>query len=249
VLETALVAAWARQVSWIPGATFHRLGGVVVALTGLPDQTQQVALAERDPSDPAAAVAAVGARFRDAGWRPAFDLVAGAHPALESALGAAGYRVAGRRPVLSLALAPAPVARPARSGGVAVRPARPGDLDTLVELHQRVFGLSAPVAGGLLGPGALRAPGLVVLVAELGGRPVGSTLVHLDRPAAGLVGLGVVRRARRRGVGRALTLAAAHAAADAGARWLWLQSTPDGEHLYRAVGFTEVATSEIWLAV
>lgn len=247
VVETGLVAAWARQTSWIPGATFHRFQGVVVALTRLPDQTQQVALAEGDPADPEASVTAAEVCFRDAGWRPAFDLAAGAHPTLEATLAASGYRLVGRRPAMALDL-DVPVPAAPSSPGVAVRPARSDDLPALVELQQRVFALTPRVATGVLGPGLLRARGVAVLVAELGGEVVGSTLVHLDRPAGGLVGLGVDAGARRHGVGRALTAAAARAARAAGARWLWLQSTPDGEPLYRATGFVEVARSQVWLA-
>ncbi|HSL59930.1 MAG TPA: GNAT family N-acetyltransferase [Acidimicrobiales bacterium] len=255
LVEAGLVAAWARQVSWIPGATFHRVGGVVVVLTGLADQTQQVALAERDPDDPEAAVAAAEVLVRRAGWRPAFDLAAGAHPRLEAALGAAGFEVVGSRPAM-VAPTRARVLGPSRAvhaasvtpPGLVIRAARPGDLPALVALQSTAFTMAPRVAQGLVAEGIWRVRGVRVLVAELDGRVVGSAFVHLDRPAAGLVGVGVDAGVRRRGVGRALTEASLRAAASAGIEQMWLQSTPMGEALYRSLGFRAVAEFRVWLA-
>lgn len=253
--EAGLVAAWARQGGWVPVAAWHRLGGLVVALSGVPDQSQQVALVESEPDDPAAAVLAAEVLFTRRGWTPGFDLLAGAHPRLEAALTGRGYRVVASRPGLVRRLDPlasvgtAPSVDPGLAA-VVVRPARPDDLTAVRALQAASFDLTPAVADGMLAPGILTTPGAALLVAEeggAGGTVIGSVLVHLDQPTAGIVGLAVAPVARRRGVGTALTHDALDRAARAGADLVWLQSTPMAEPLYRSAGFVELGRCEVWL--
>ena len=56
----------------------------------------------------------------------------------------------------------------------------------------------------------------------------------------GIFNVGTIERARRRGLGTALTALAAHEAADRGCRTATLQSTPMAERVYAAVGFRDL---------
>ncbi len=69
---------------------------------------------------------------------------------------------------------------------------------------------------------------------------------HNGVPVAGLFNLGVDPGQRRRGVGTALTWASCELAAGQGAIGLGLNATPDGERIYRALGFTDCGSGQTW---
>jgi ribosomal protein S18 acetylase RimI-like enzyme len=68
------------------------------------------------------------------------------------------------------------------------------------------------------------------------------SFLHLG--AVGVFGVAVVPRARRRGIGRALTLHAARAFP--GADMAWLHPTEPARPLYEDLGFETVSTWEVW---
>lgn len=244
VVEAGLVASWSRQVRWSRG-TGHRVGGLFVALSGVPDQTQQVAVVDGVVPDPEGALVAAEVLFGQRRWQPAVDVIAGAHPDLEDVLRSRGYRVAVRRPAMVLQEGdPVTTEDPA----VAVRPAGPADRKAVVIVQCEAFDVGRRLAGEMVPHEAFDDPDVEVLVA-LGHRRrvIGSVTVHVDGAIAGLVGAGVMRRHRRQGAGLALTLGALESAVRRGARAVWLQATPAGEGVYRRCGFRTVGTCEVWL--
>ena len=69
---------------------------------------------------------------------------------------------------------------------------------------------------------------------------------HNGVPVAALFNLGVDPAQRRRGVGTALTRAACALAAGQGAIGIGLNATPDGERIYRALGFVDCGAGQTW---
>jgi ribosomal protein S18 acetylase RimI-like enzyme len=63
---------------------------------------------------------------------------------------------------------------------------------------------------------------------------------------AGIYDMGVAAHERRRGIGRALTLAALQLGRAQGCALATLNATPEGELLYRAVGFRSVGVAQTW---
>lgn len=78
------------------------------------------------------------------------------------------------------------------------------------------------------------------------GEPLGHALLFLGAGVAGIYDVGVVRRARGRGIGKAVTLAALRHAARIGYRYAVLQASGEGEPLYRAIGFEDVCRISLW---
>lgn len=76
---------------------------------------------------------------------------------------------------------------------------------------------------------------------------VGQAIVHLTDEIAGLFNVAVHPRARRRGIGRALTIAAMRVAREAGARGMGLNATPEGLALYERLGFRHIGEGMTWL--
>jgi ribosomal protein S18 acetylase RimI-like enzyme len=73
-------------------------------------------------------------------------------------------------------------------------------------------------------------------IAHLDGEPVGTSMVFVGGGVAGLYGVGTSAAARRRGIGRLLTVLPLQAS---GAEVAGLFASPDGAALYRTLGFEE----------
>jgi GNAT superfamily N-acetyltransferase len=85
----------------------------------------------------------------------------------------------------------------------------------------------------------------VVAVRDRGGN-LGSVTVNPWRRIAGIYDMGVRPEHRRQGIGRALTLAACRLAHDVGCSHAVLNATPEGERLYRTVGFQRLGEGRTW---
>jgi predicted N-acetyltransferase YhbS len=86
-------------------------------------------------------------------------------------------------------------------------------------------------------------------VARVDGAYAGHAWAHLVGGRlgnAGLYDVDVLGSHRRRGLGRALTLAVCRAAVAAGARVVTLNATGEGERLYRALGFRSLGLGQTW---
>jgi GNAT superfamily N-acetyltransferase len=86
-------------------------------------------------------------------------------------------------------------------------------------------------------------------VARVDGAYAGHATVHVlggKLGGAGIYDVDVLPSQRRRGLGRALTLAVCRAATRAGARVATLNATGMGELLYRALGFRSLGLGQTW---
>lgn len=79
-----------------------------------------------------------------------------------------------------------------------------------------------------------------------GQRGIGGVIVNPWRGIAGVYDMGVRPEHRRQGVGRSLTLAACRAARELGCTHAVLNATPEGERLYRTVGFERLGEGRTW---
>lgn len=92
-----------------------------------------------------------------------------------------------------------------------------------------------------------RAPQRVVnFVATTGGSPLGAATLVIGAGVAGLYDVGVVREARRRGIGAAISCAALAHARSLGVRAAVLQSSSAGLPLYEKLGFRTVCRMSHW---
>jgi GNAT superfamily N-acetyltransferase len=98
-----------------------------------------------------------------------------------------------------------------------------------------------PYAGSLPTPPAARH-----LAVREDGRTVGHVVVNPWRGSAGIYDMGVAPDRRRRGIGRALTLAACSLARELGCTHAVLNATGEGEPLYRGVGFESLGLGRTW---
>jgi ribosomal protein S18 acetylase RimI-like enzyme len=77
-------------------------------------------------------------------------------------------------------------------------------------------------------------------------RNIGGVVVNPWRRIAGIYDMGVRPEHRRQGIGRSLTLAACRLARELGCTHTVLNATPEGELLYRTVGFQRLGEGRTW---
>ena len=83
-------------------------------------------------------------------------------------------------------------------------------------------------------------------VARDGATVAGHVVLDVNGAVAGIYDMGVLPGARRRGLGRSLTLAVVSRARAAGCASLTLNATGEGEPLYRTVGFESLGLGMTW---
>lgn len=90
------------------------------------------------------------------------------------------------------------------------------------------------------------APPAVHVSIAIDGQIAGHAAMNPWRGVAGIYSMGVSPAHRRRGIGRALTIAACRIAAERGCTHATLNATGEGELLYRAVGFESLGWGQTW---
>ena len=130
---------------------------------------------------------------------------------------------------------------------VTIRPGTPPDLDELGETGAIPYLVQDQLATTRMLAFDGAHPVVTWLVARDGAGVVGQAIVNLTGPVAGLFNVAVHPRARRRGIGRALTTEAMRIAQGQGAEMIGLNATPDGLQLYIGLGFQRLGKGMTWL--
>lgn len=156
---------------------------------------------------------------------------------------AAGYTPAWTERPMALQETPEP---PPRAEGVDVRavstPEQVLDYGTVVAEANDDPG-ERERAGLLFHDRTILAPHIAAFVAYLDDAPVSCAMTLVSHGVAGVFYVATVERARRRGLGDALTRAAARAGFELGARAAWLGASDMGADLYRRIGFSDLGTT------
>lgn len=98
-------------------------------------------------------------------------------------------------------------------------------------------------AGLLFHGQTILAPHIEAFVAYVDGAPASCAMTLVSHGVAGVFYVATVERARRRGLGDALTRMAARAGFSLGARAAWLGASDMGAELYCRIGFSDLGTS------
>lgn len=240
-----MIDAWRDRATGIDGGEVLELDGLVLALTNLGADDQNVTLVEREPADPLAALGQAEAQFRTRGRQFGVKVVVGRTPSVESALRELGLQRILSEPVMAVAVSDV-VRAPTPTGVVIERARKAEDLSAAIDLEIEVFGTKRPIAEALLPPAMADHPKMRAYVARLDGRPAAGAQARRDGRTVGVFGVGTIERARRRGIGAAL---ASFVVMDHGevADVAWLESSDLGLPVYERLGFGAIARSEVWV--
>jgi ribosomal protein S18 acetylase RimI-like enzyme len=137
------------------------------------------------------------------------------------------------------------------------RPADDAELDVVVAVgeEQRAQALDVVAAGfgfprawgeDFYSPSVLDAGGTIYL-GLASGRPVTTALSFGAGQGIGIFNVATPAEHRGRGYGAAVTSRAVADALEAGAAYVWLQSSSSGFGVYQRLGFETVSTAELWV--
>lgn len=165
---------------------------------------------------------------------------------VELAAADADYRMVVELTAMVLQARPEPRPPPE---GVELRPV--GDDRTVrdfAEVSAEAFEAPDMVFATFVEPRILVAPHIAGVVAYLEGRPVSAAAVWVSHGVAGVGFVGTRVSARGRGLGEAVTRAVTNEGFDRGARLATLQASPQGDPIYRRMGFEEISRYRLYLA-
>lgn len=222
-----MLAAWERYARGPAGAALHHLPGVTAAVfaSGPERALFNNALLDRDLDAACrdAAIDAMEEAYDAAGVARFAAWVDERDAATAAALVARGYTLEETTAAMGMLLADVPPERP----GADIVPATWREHLGIIE-----------VPGDLLADADT--DGFHALMATLEGEGVATAIALDHRGDTGVFNVGTLERARRRGLGTALTLRHLHDAAARGCSTASLQSSPMAERLYAALGFRDL---------
>ena len=230
------IASFRKLTDHVPEGACREAPGLFAFATGLPMALFNgcVVTGSVDPAELDSAVAWV--RTSNAPFRVWVSAGLGAERAH---LGQAPGLAAQEAPYPGMALHPVPDP-PAPATGVTVAPVDPDGSDDFLAVLVEA-GLERDLALRLFLHGFASDPAVALFLARIDGDPVGVSLAISSDSASGVYNVVTLERARRRGVGTALTWAAVAAGTAWGRDTIVLQSSPMAESMYRAMGFRLVA--------
>jgi GNAT superfamily N-acetyltransferase len=229
------IGSYRKLVEHSPGGEVREAGSVFAFVTGLPLSLFNGCLVTgpAEASEVAAALEWLAEHdVPSRAWVPP-ELV----PALHEVFVAHGLDLE-PEPYPGMVLNPVPAA-PASRAGVEVALIDAATVDEFVEVLVS-GGVPLDLARRLTPPSFAADPAVQLFVGRLGGRAVGTSIAIQSREASGIVAVGTLPEARRRGVGAAVSWAAVSAGAERGHDTIVLQSSPMGFPVYTAMGFRTV---------
>ena len=215
----------------------------MLALSNMPDPSLNGTFVERRPADPAAALADAERACAGRGLPFGIDLQVGRHPAVDEAVRSAGLARLFSRPAMAVDATGLASAVPPE--GVQIRPvASEEESLALARVDAEAFESDFAISEAFHAPG-WDAPGCVKLVAWEGTEPVASSAGYVHEDSVGVYGVAVVPRARRRGIGAAITVATIRAFPHADLAWLFPSAM--AASMYGSLGFRIASDWEVWI--
>lgn len=232
----------------VPGAEVLEIDGLLLAFANVAAPPVNSILVISEPGDPAAALDAAEAAFRERDRVLGIDIAVGRHPRVDDAIRSAGHSLLFSWPAMAVRIDDLPDR--SLPEGVRVEPvsdARGAAAVTHVELallDPAELKDGSEIAERFYGPASYGVEGARAFVAWEGEEPVGIASAHLHDGAIGIFGVAVIPGARRRGIASALSVIAARAFP---ADLAWLHASEGAREVYERLGFREVAEWEVWV--
>jgi GNAT superfamily N-acetyltransferase len=243
-LAAGLCAAERRRREGVAGCEIVEVDGLIVCVANVEAPEVNTVLVERPPEDAVGALAFAEEVLTSRGRPFGVHIEAGHDRSVDDAVRARRLRRLLEQAGMVADMASLPPEE--TPDGVDIRRvATPADAAVFAAVDVAAFDDPPEVAERFYAARLAGWPDVAAFVAYDDGSPIASAAAYLHAGTTGLLGIGVVSRARRRGVGRAITVRAARAFPSADLAWL--QPTAMARSLYERLGFRAVSTWEVWI--
>lgn len=236
-LHAGLVDAFVRLCRVLDGARFEERDGYeLISYPRLPITQVNGVWVRDDGEDVAAALGPALAELEPTG-APLWVQTRDGQPLAQAEARRLGYTVEERIP--GLTLAPGELVEPKSAVQVEVAESD-ADFEGVRDALAEGFGAPAELFEAFVSPEVRSLAGMRTYVVRDGGEVASTGLGFLLAGTVAIFNVATPPRFRRRGYGAAVTAAAVRDGLAAGADLAWLQSSPEGESVYRRLGFREV---------
>jgi GNAT superfamily N-acetyltransferase len=232
-------------VSAVPDGWVLRDGGAVALVTGVRVPTLNGVWPERADPDPGS-VAGLLDRVGAAGVPYCLQLRPGSSPVLAELAAARGMSPGGEIPLMVME-DPAALAQARPPAGLAVRELAPERARLHASVAAAGFEFPEELVARFITADVLRLPGVRCYIGEIDGQPVATGLGVTLGAFVGVFNIATLPTYRRRGYGAAITARVVADGLAAGAKWSWLQSTPDGHAIYARLAFRTIESWQSWI--
>ena len=243
-----LIETFTDGVANAPGSLVWRRDGVVLLASGLPIRFFNQVLIESGDAAPEAIEAAVGA-MRERGQPFVVHLRRRTDDRFRTHAEALGLVLPpDASPMPGMALHPIPPADASIPTGHEIR--RVDDqagMDDHIRTGALGFGMPEDMLRAIVAPDTWLRPGNAVYVGYTDGQPVTTGLGARTGTTIGVYNIATVERARRQGLGAAITVRVAADGAAAGCDVAILQASPMGFPIYERLGYRTVVEYDGWI--
>jgi GNAT superfamily N-acetyltransferase len=230
-----MVVAWRDLVAVSPDPGVVDDGNLVLLSSGVPIALFNPAFITGAPSDPVAVVERCFDHYEPLGVPFALYFRDEVAPGLADACLARGLVEHWRPPLM--VLDPIPPSTGPAGASLEIRRVDATNVGDYTETLSAGFGMPHELAERMLGRSLLKVKGFTGFLGVIGDEPVGTSGLCLSEAVAGVYNVATLPARRGRGIGAALTWAAAWAGRDLGATCSILQASEQGEPVYRRMGY------------
>jgi hypothetical protein len=232
-----MVAVWRHIVGFGPKPDVTERDGLALFASGLPVPLFNPVYVVGDVADPKAAVADVAEHYARLGLPHVLVFREAVAPGLADACAGASMVEHWQMPLMVLDPIPERGDGDPLPAGLEIVTVDDHNISAYGDVLAAGFGMPRELVDQVLGPDMIRIPGFTGFLGLLDGQPVATSALYQSDDTAGVYNVATVEAARGRGVGAAITWAAALAGQQAGRRRSVLQASQMGEPVYARMGY------------
>jgi GNAT superfamily N-acetyltransferase len=232
-----MVAVWRHLVGVGPKPSVTERDGLAMLASGLPVPLFNPVYIVGEVADPKAAVDALRDHYAGLGLPFVLVFRDAVAPGLADACAAASMVEHWQLPLMVMDPIPEHGDGEPLPDGLEILIVDDHNISAYGDVLAAGFGMPRQLVEQVLGPDMVRIPGFTGFLGLLDGQPVATSAVYQSEDTAGVYNVATVEAARGKGIGAAITWAAALCGQQAGRRRSILQASQMGEPVYARMGY------------
>jgi GNAT superfamily N-acetyltransferase len=236
-----MVAIWRHLAGTLPTSGVTERDGLILLSSGLPVPLFNPVYVTGELTDPTKAVATIHEHYAALGLPFVLVFRDAVAPGLADACNDASMVEHWQLPLMVMDPIPEHGDGEPMPAGLEIVVVDDHNISAYGDVLAGGFGMPRELVDQVLGPELVRVPGFTGFLGLLDGHPVASSGLYVSEDTAGVYNVATLEPARGKGIGAALTWAAALAGQQMGMRRSVLQASEMGEPVYERMGYVTPA--------